>query len=46
MVVRLLNLPKTQMASMDQSDALAVAICHLHTDQILKKISKYDNVHV
>lgn len=46
MVVRLLNLPKTQMASLDQSDALAVAICHMHTDQINKKISKYRSIHV
>jgi crossover junction endodeoxyribonuclease RuvC len=46
MVIRLLNLPKAQIQAFDQTDALAVAICHLHTDQILKKISKYDNAHI
>jgi crossover junction endodeoxyribonuclease RuvC len=46
MVIRLLNLPKAQVQAFDQTDALAVAICHLHTDQINKKISKYATVHV
>lgn len=46
MVVRLLNLPKQDIAALDQTDALAVAICHLHTDQINRKISKYNSIHV
>lgn len=46
MVVRLLNLSKTQIIALDQTDALAIAICHGHTDQINKKISKYATVHV
>lgn len=46
MVLRLLNLSKTSIASFDQTDALAVAICHLHTDQIYRKISKYTSIHV
>jgi crossover junction endodeoxyribonuclease RuvC len=46
MVVRLLNLPKAQVVALDQTDALAVAICHGHTDQINKKISKYSVTHV
>lgn len=46
MVIRLLNLPKQQVVAFDQTDALAVAICHLHTDQINRKISKYDSIHV
>ncbi len=46
MVLRMLNLKASQMTSFDQSDALAVAICHIHTNQVNKKISKYDSVHV
>lgn len=41
MVIRLLNLSKSQVVELDQTDALAIAICHAHTDQITKKISKY-----
>ena len=46
MVTRLLNLPKKDIAAFDQTDALAIAICHLHTDQINRKISKYNSIHV
>lgn len=46
MVVRLLNLPKNQVGGLDQTDALAVAICHTHTDQIVRKISPYSIKHV
>jgi crossover junction endodeoxyribonuclease RuvC len=46
MVIRLLNLSKHQVSEFDQTDALAVAICHLHTDQIQRKISKFDSIHV
>jgi len=45
MVIRLLNLPKADIQTFDQTDALAVAICHLHTDQIQRKISKYSSIH-
>ena len=46
MVLRLLNLKESQVQTFDQTDALAVAICHIHTHQTLQKISKYGSVHV
>ncbi|MCC7459742.1 MAG: crossover junction endodeoxyribonuclease RuvC [Proteobacteria bacterium] len=46
MVVRLLNLSKSQVVELDQTDALAIAICHTHTDQIQRKISQYNVKHV
>ena len=44
MVVRLLNLPRHEVETLDQTDALAVAICHIHTDQTRRRIAKYDTV--
>jgi len=38
MVMRLLNLQKTDIQSFDQSDALAVAICHLNSFDLQQRI--------
>jgi crossover junction endodeoxyribonuclease RuvC len=39
MVMRLLNLPEPPEPA-DAADALALAICHIHTDSTLKRYKK------
>ena len=46
MVLRLLGISKKEIQSFDQTDALAIGICHLHSNQIQQKISKQSSVHV
>lgn len=44
MVVRLLHLPRQDVETLDQTDALAVAICHIHTDQFKSRVAKFDKL--
>jgi crossover junction endodeoxyribonuclease RuvC len=44
MVMRLLNLQKTQIQSMDQTDALSCAICHLNRFDLEQKVQAGNQV--
>lgn len=42
MIKRLLNLQNSQIKSMDQTDALAIAICHANTFDLTQKVDTVD----